>query len=108
MAQRIIKGTIKVHLSPAYGPADLERDDECVFKLLTFVTSSMSEYGYAVIGTAEITVTLNDTDTIIGDKIVALRAEAKKVQADATKRCTDIESQVQQLLAIPMDTGVSA
>ncbi len=105
MAQRTITGTIKVQLPSSYGPKDLEGDDRRVFDLLSFTASDMSGYGYAVVGTAEIVVTLNDTDTIIGDKITALRAEKKQVQADATKRCTEIERQVQQLLAITMESA---
>lgn len=108
MAQRIITGTLKAQLIDIYGPQDLQGDDKRVFGRLTFSTSDMSSYGYAVVGTAEIVVTLNDTDTIISNKIDALRAEAKQVQSEAYKRCTEIERKVQELLSITMDAGAAA
>ena len=108
MSQRIIIGTIKAQLSSGYSLEDLKGENSKVFDLLSFTTIDMSAYGYTVVGTAEIIVTMNDSDQIISDKIDALRAEAKQVQADAYKHCTEIERKVQELLAITMDAGVSA
>lgn len=108
MAQRTITGTVKVQLSKYYGLDSLKGESNAVFRTLCIMDTDMSEHGYSVIGSAEVTVTLHDPDQIIGDKVKSLRAEAKKVQADAVNRCTEIERQVQQLLAITLDSGVTA
>jgi hypothetical protein len=108
MAQRTLTGTVKVQVSKYFRLDELDADDAKLFARLQFSDSDMSEYGNSVVGTAEVTVTLNTPDTIIGDKVEALRAEAKKVQADAYKRCTEIEHQVQQLLAITLDPAVQS
>jgi hypothetical protein len=108
MAQRTITGTIKVQVSKYFRMEELNGDDAKVFQRLTFSDCDLTEYGNSVVGTAQVTVTLNTPDTILGDKIVALRAEAKKIKAEATNRCTEIERQVQQLLAITLDPAVSA
>ena len=100
MASRTITGTIKVQLMSCYGPADLERSDAEVFERISLIDIDMSDSGYAVVGTASVTITLNDADTIIGDKVEALRSQSMKVQADATNEVTRIERQIQQLLAI--------
>lgn len=60
----------------------------------------MGEQGWTKLGTAEITLHLIDNDTMVLNKIESLKAEAKKTRAEATKRCNEIEGQIQNLLAI--------
>jgi hypothetical protein len=59
--------------------------------------------GWTLAGEAEITVHLVDTKTLIANKVEALRQEAKAVRAEATAKCTRIEGQIQNLLALSFD-----
>lgn len=63
-------------------------------------TVDMSEHGWTKVGTAVITLQLIDRDALVLNKIEALKAEAKKTRADAAVRCNEIETQIQNLLAI--------
>lgn len=63
-------------------------------------TLDMGEHGWTKIGTAEITLHIIDRDTLVTNKIDALKAEAAKTRAEAVMRCNEIESQIQNLLAI--------
>jgi hypothetical protein len=67
---------------------------------LSFFQSDMSAYGFSYIGPATVTVDIPDPRGLVEQKIQSLREEAGKVRADATARCTEIESQIQNLLAI--------
>lgn len=58
------------------------------------------ENGYTKVGTAEITLTIFSADTMVANKVEALRAEKKKVQAEAAMRANEIDGQIQNLLAI--------
>ena len=98
---RIITGTIKVQCNK-YTSLETLRvgSDNALFDALHVSNADMSEYGYSYVGTAEVTITLNDPDTIVGDKVSSLRAEATKVQADAQAAVTRIQRQINELLAI--------
>ena len=98
---RIITGTIKVQCNK-YTSLETLRvgSDNALFDALHVSNADMSEYGYSYVGTAEVTITLNDPDTIVGDKVKSLRAEATKVQADAQAAVTRIQRQINELLAI--------
>ena len=56
--------------------------------------------GCTRVGTAEITLTIADTDDLVANKVQALQAEKTQVLADAQAKATRLESQIQQLLAI--------
>lgn len=73
---------------------------------LIYSDADMTSEGWSVVGEAEITVTLFSHDQLIANKVDALRAEAKSVRAAATARVTQIESQIQNLLAISFDGAV--
>lgn len=67
----------------------------------------MSGYGWTFVGNAEITLDVPDEKALIENKVAALREEAKLVKADATARVTQIEGQIQSLLAISCDAVVA-
>ena len=98
---RIITGTIKVQCSQ-YTSIETLRAGSAIalFDALHVSNADMSEYGYSHVGTAKVTITLNDPDTIVGDKVKSLQAEATKVQADAQAAVTRIQRQINELLAI--------
>lgn len=56
--------------------------------------------GYVFVGDAEITVTVIDEPSIVSNKIDALRATKTSVLAEAQAKATELESQIQKLLAI--------
>lgn len=73
---------------------------------LVFGNYDKSPSGWTFIGDAEITVTIPDERTLIDNKVEALREEAKAIRAEATAKVTQIESQIQNLLAISYDDQV--
>lgn len=98
---RTITGTIKVQISKYTTLEQLQSDDDAaVFDRLNLTDCDMTEYGHSVVGSATVTVTLNDPTTIISDKVESLRAEAKKVKADAHAAVIRIERNINELLAI--------
>lgn len=98
---RTITGTIKAQLGSSWGPQDLHRGTQAeILSRISFLVSDMSEYGYSVVGSAEVVVTLMQEGEMIDAKVEALRAEASKVQAEATAKVTGIQRKIQQLLAI--------
>lgn len=58
------------------------------------------EDSHICVGTAEITLTLKPADQMAEAQITTLRAAKKKVLADAQMEATNIERQIQTLLAI--------
>lgn len=62
--------------------------------------------GWTKVGTAQITVTFDDDDEIIGNMVDALKAQKQKVQADAQVEINRIEERIQSLLALPNHSEV--
>lgn len=58
------------------------------------------KYGYTFVGEAVVTVEIPDVRELVDNKIVALREEAASIRAEATAKCTAIDSMIQNLLAI--------
>lgn len=106
---RVITGEISVWLTQysSIGPAELTSDD--AQKVLNGVSFSHHDMApeWTRIGAARVTITLESNDKIITGKVDALRAEQKKVVADAQMKSTDIERQIQQLLAITHEPAVT-
>lgn len=67
---------------------------------LNYTHLDMGTFGDALVGTATITVELVDDRVMIDNKIDSLREQAASIRAEATAKCTKIESQIQQLLCI--------
>lgn len=87
--------------SSSFGLQDMVAGDpDSVVNGLVYVSHDMSGHGWVKVGTAEITVTIESADTIIANKIVALGNEKASILARAQKQATEIEGQIQQLLAI--------
>ena len=74
--------------------------DEVVVGYLSFFNRPIGS-GWTRVGTAEITVTFDNSDTITLSKIESLREEKKRVLAAAEAKATSIEGQIQSLLALP-------
>lgn len=70
---------------------------------LTYVAAQSkywAEHGYTYIGEAEVTVEVPDVRELVDNKIESLRSQAIAIRAEATAKCTAIEGQIQNLLAI--------
>jgi hypothetical protein len=80
-------------------PQDLT-DAERLVGHLTFSRVDMTSMGYVNVGTVEIDISLLPPDQIIGNAVVALRAQAANIRAKATAEATALEGKAQQLLAI--------
>lgn len=69
---------------------------------LSFLASrdDWEKYGYTYVGEVQATVEVPDLRTLVDSKITSLREQAAEIRAKATKECTEIEGQIQNLLAI--------
>lgn len=107
---RVIKGQIGVYLtgySRNIGPKELfEADDAVLLRALSFSDHDMSMAGWTRVGTASVEVTLGSANEIITSKVDALRALKAQKLADAQREATEIEQQIQTLLAITYDAEV--
>jgi hypothetical protein len=109
MSARTIKTTAGVYLysSSCVGPADLVDGVGAGGLAFFSADKDMRPYGYTLIGTAEITMQIVGTDELVQNKVEALRAEKSKVIGDAQNRATEIERQIQTLLAITHDRSAA-
>ncbi len=56
--------------------------------------------GWTLVGTAEVSITLDAPDKMIANKVDALKVELTKTKADAEAKCNFILGQINNLLAI--------
>lgn len=100
---RTITGTAVAYVTDdRYTPASLLKQptDEAV-QNLAYYDDDCSIAGWNRVGTAQITVTFDDDDEIIGNMVDALKAQKQKVQADAQVEINRIDERIQSLLALP-------
>lgn len=85
-------------------PQDLEKGD---LSGVSYSNAQMESVGWTFIGNAEVTVELVDKNTLIDNKVSALRAEAANIRAEAAAKVTRIEGKIQQLLCIENNPSVA-
>jgi hypothetical protein len=56
--------------------------------------------GWTLVGTAEVSITLDAPDKMIANKVDALKVELTKTKADAEAKCNFILGQINNLLSI--------
>lgn len=99
---RTITGAIPVFITNTWTTVNdlvaLE-DKSSAIGSLTYYTQQLE--GWTRVGKAQITVTFDDDDEIIGNMVDALKAQKQKVQADAQVEINRIEERIQSLLALP-------
>lgn len=61
--------------------------------------------GYTHIGSAQVMLTLNSRDALLANKVTSLQARKASVLADAQRTATEIEGEIQKLLAIGYSVG---
>ena len=93
---------------PYYGPEELERDGAAAAERLGYSNIDMSKSGWTAVGYADVTLHLEDRDTMVQNKVDALRATVNSIQAVAQQQTTAIERQIQSLLALPISIGETA
>jgi len=109
-AARTITATVGAWLtnSEYYGPDDLNKTPEHAIHSLSFVAHDMTRSGWTRVGDAEITITLVDEKTLIGNKVDSLRNEQQAVRAEAQMKDNELESKIQKLLAIEYTAGAAS
>lgn len=95
--------TMHAHIQPSstLTPQDLQTE-QGVRQLAFFSHNDKywAEQGYTYVGPATVTVEVPDMRDLVGNKVAALRQQEVAIRADATAKCTAIQSQIQSLLAI--------
>lgn len=94
---------LKVWVSPyqmQYADKEVLKDPHRIGEVALLSYQDHSSGGYTLFGEATIAVTLFSQEEVVKNAIVALNAEAAEIRAAATKKCTEIEGKIQQLLAI--------
>jgi hypothetical protein len=82
-------------------PQDLQEGKGlCELSFFSTKAEGREERGYTYIGPATVTVEVPDLRGLVDSKVEALRKQAVAIRAKATAECTEIESQIQNLLAI--------
>lgn len=106
---RIIETVVKTWIPDwsHIGPTELAELKDA--SRLAFTTHCMKSAGWTYIGDATIRVeVITDTDTLVANKVEALRGQVEKIRADAHLECSRLEDQIQQLLAITYQPEVTA
>ena len=72
------------------------------------VGCDMSQYGYTLLETKQVSVEFEIADdfNLDAEEIKAMRAEQKRIQADAQMKLTQIEERIQSLLCIEHKAAV--
>lgn len=100
-----IRGTVPVWFSnDFYGPQHLSGSAvEAINSLTLYDPGDHKPKGWTLVGRAEIVITTEPVDTIVANKVEALREEKAAVLAEAQAKATSLETKIQQLLAISYD-----
>lgn len=97
------KGTVNVWLpSGAYTkPSDLHKlDDERLVASVFFQNADMSSVGWTRVGTAEISITLNDCKTVTANQVAILQSQLKEMRAEHQQAQNRLTKRINSLLAI--------
>ncbi|MFA7290931.1 MAG: hypothetical protein WC023_01660 [Rhodocyclaceae bacterium] len=102
---KTITATVPAHITSSYCTLDsLEKcSPERAISALGLYQPSGDDNppdGWVKVGTAEVTVTFDDQDVIVGNQVAMLKAAKTKVQADCEIALNQLEAQIQSLLCI--------
>lgn len=102
MGKKTIAGTIGAYLTEYSGikPDDIRSPTPDIVSKLAFSSHNMTSAGWVKIGEARIEIDVMREDEVVNGAVAGLRAQQQKARADAEAKCTDIERQIQTLLAI--------
>ena len=97
------KGNVTVWLSSgAYTkPSELQKlDGKELVDLLYFQNADMSSYGWTRVGTAEISITLDDCKEVTANQVAILQGQLKEMRAEHQQAQNRMTKQIHELLAI--------
>lgn len=97
---RTVTAETTAWLTGGYGPESLNGDHVDVIGTLSYYQHDMTMRGWTKVGTATITVQIEDEEKIVENKIESLKAEKNSILAEAQMKATKIDGQIQNLLAI--------
>jgi hypothetical protein len=98
---RTVTGTVSAFLSEYHGPEELlDSDANRVVAAITYTNIDLSTHGYALVGSAEITLHIKDEDDIVLSKIDSLEKSITAIQARAEMEITKVREKIQCLKAI--------
>ena len=97
---RTITATVPAYIMQQYNSIDQLLASEPQSAICQLMLTSNPIDGWVWIGHATVTLEIADDSEINAELVERLRAVQKQIQADAGKRVTEIESQIQSLLAI--------
>lgn len=98
-----ITTTMYAHIQPGSTVMPQDLQTEKGVRSLAFFRDHdkyWAEQGYTYVGVAEVTVEVPDLRELVDHKVEALRQQEVSIRAEATAKCTAIEGQIQNLLAI--------
>ena len=96
------KGTVNVWLPYTYTkPSDLHKlDDERLVASVCFQNADMSSIGWTLVGTAEVSIRLDDCKTVTANQVAILQSQLKEMRAEHQQAQNRLTKQIQELLAI--------
>lgn len=102
MSTRTITGTTKAWITEhsTARPEDIAEGNPQLVKWLAYSDHDMSTEGWALIGEAQITINLPSVNEVVTNRVASLRQQITNVRAEAENKATQLEREVQELLAI--------
>lgn len=97
---KTITGNTKAWLTDYGDPECLLGDTDKAVQGVVFSGTDMTRSGWTFVGNATITFECPDNDTLILNKVAALRGELQSVHAKAEVQAGTLELKIQKLLAI--------
>lgn len=97
------KGTVNVWLtSGAYTkPSDLHKlNDELLIERVHFQNADMSSVGWTLVGTAEVSIRLDDCKTVTANQVAILQSQLKEMRAEHQQAQNRLTKRINELLAI--------
>ena len=97
------KGTVNVWLpSGSYTKSsELHKlDDERLIASVQFQNIDMSRNGWTRVGTAEVSITLDDCKTCTANQVAILQSQLKEMRAEHQQAQNRLTKQIHELLAI--------
>ena len=107
-AARVVTATVDAYLIQGFGPEYLRKSDDEVINSLVFYQGDCIPDSWVLVGNAQITVALINTDAVNEKLVKCWRAEQTEIRGNAEARFVALEAKIQNLLAISMDPPARA
>lgn len=74
--------------------------EQAVGALKYYGDSDMTSCGWVKVGTAEVTLTFESTETVVNNQIAVLRKAKELVQAEAQRKLNELDERIGNLLCL--------